>query len=199
MKTEELEYRLLFAITVAGKSEKFATNAMRSFFACAPDKGPFEAVRVMEQEKVLGMCIRSARMGNYAKLERAFREVVTAGLDLLKCTPEQMEKVHGIGPKTSRFFILWTRPNVRHAALDTHILKWLRYLGHAAPMSTPSGEKYSALERAFLAECDARKMTPRDVDAQIWEFCRNRLHLTQDWPPILRLRAATNAKHGEGK
>jgi thermostable 8-oxoguanine DNA glycosylase len=81
-------------------------------------------------------------------------------------------KIHGIGPKTSRFFILWTRPHERYAALDVHILRWLRGLGHNAPRSTPNGRKYGELEKIFLSEADKRGLSPGELDAQVWEAGR---------------------------
>jgi endonuclease III len=188
LPVEELEYRLLYSIVVAGKSAQFAENAMRSFLAQAAGLSPFDAILMMEDEKMLGACIRAARMGNYAKLERAFREIAAAKLDLATCTPEQLEAVHGIGPKTSRFFILWTRPHAQHAALDTHVLKWLRFIGHAAPKSTPSGEKYSALEKVVLDEAAARGMTARELDSAIWDWCSTGGHLGGVWPANLQPR-----------
>lgn len=189
----ELEYRLLYSVVVAGKSASFAENAMRAFLECSFQEniGPFAVVREMIESKVLGACIRSARMGNYTKLERAFTEIVAAKLDLRNCTVPDLVKIHGIGPKTASFFIIWTRPDARHAALDTHVLKWLTFLGHKVPRSTPAGDLYGKLERIVLAEADKRGVSARDLDARIWEHCsRTRLKWSQvldgnRWPSDL--------------
>lgn len=60
--------------------------------------------------------------------------------------------------------------NIR-AALDAGTLEqFLRRvkMGYDAPRNTPTGAKYRMLEAAFLAEADARGMTPAALDAQLW-------------------------------
>jgi thermostable 8-oxoguanine DNA glycosylase len=98
------------------------------------------------------------------------QQLAEAGLNLQTCEPADLEKIHGIGPKTARFWILWTRPDARYAALDVHILRWMRERGHKAPKQTPSAPKtYARLEKAFLAEADKRGLTPRELDFKIWQ------------------------------
>lgn len=164
----ELECRLLYSCIVAGKSAKFADSVMHRFLTmCCIDRTPFETLRAVNKGQ-LDAIVRQLRTGNYSKLIQCFWELGRANLDLRTCTPEQLETIHGIGPKTSRFFILWTRPGAEYAALDVHVLRWLRSLGHNAPRSTPSGSKYAELEKVFLDECRARGKKPRELDAEIW-------------------------------
>jgi len=61
-----------------------------------------------------------------------------------------------------------TRPNVRHAGLDTHLLKWLKSLGYKVPASTPTGKVYKRLESVFLAIADALEMSAAELDLAIW-------------------------------
>lgn len=187
MNTAELEYRLLYSMVVAGKSATFAENVMDRFLQ--NDKSPFALIRELEESGQLKIELQKARSGNYDKLTMGFAALAHSGIDLEKCTALELEAIHGIGPKTSRFFIIWTRPDAKHAALDTHILKWLRYLGHDAPKATPSGAKYAALEKIILQEADKRSMTPRDLDAQIWDYCSKGLHQNGEWPTNLQLIA----------
>lgn len=167
MEVRELEARLLYAIIVAGKSARFTEGVMQRLGLWSLD--PFYILRSWIRRDMLRDQLRNARSGNYRKIERAFREIVISGIDLRSCTPEELEKVHGIGPKTSRFFILWTRPHERYAALDVHVLRWLRGLGHDAPRSTPNGRKYRELEKIFLSEADKRGLSAGDLDSKIWE------------------------------
>jgi hypothetical protein len=183
MSTAELQYRLLYSMVVAGKSAKFAEAVMRRLFKYEP---PFEAIRRWTRDGELEAQLKNARAGNYSKLARGFSEVAVSSINLRKCAPADLEKIHGIGPKTSRFFILWTRPGAVHAALDTHVLKWLRYLGHDAPKSTPTGEKYLALENVFIAAARARGMTPRELDSAIWDWCSSGNYAEGVWPENLR-------------
>lgn len=189
MSTAELEYRLLYSMVVAGKSAKFAEDAMGRFVGKHPTESPFEYIRRVGSGR-LSTRLRAARTGCYRKLWHGFYEAANSGLDLATCTPSQLERIHGVGPKTSRFFILWTRPNAEHAALDTHVLKWLRYLGHKAPMSTPSGEKYATLEKIVLAEAKARGMTARELDSAIWDYGSENADSAKNgiWPERLQRR-----------
>ena len=79
-----------------------------------------------------------------------------------------LETIKGIGPKTSRFFLMSSRQGVEYAALDTHILRWMRDQGiENIPKSTPSGKRYLDLEQIYL------KMVPEgksvgEFDLEIW-------------------------------
>lgn len=166
MELPELESRLIYAVIVAGKSAQF-TDAVMPRFAFGPS--PFDSIRGWVADGCLGSVLKETRAGNYTKLEKCLRELVASQIDIRTCTPEQLERIHGIGLKTSRFFILKTRSNVRYAALDVHVLRWLRAQGYDAPRSTPNGRKYRELEKIFLSEADKRGLSPGDLDAKIWD------------------------------
>jgi hypothetical protein len=187
MKSHDLEYCLLYSMVVAGKSASFADKAMqRVFSACPREESPFEFVADLARGGQLEQHLRTCRTGNYTKLARGFAAAAGAGLNLRRCTPADLEAIHGVGPKTSRFFIIWTRPKANHAALDTHVLKWLRFIGHKAPLSTPSGRKYALLEVVILTEAKKRGMTARELDSAIWDWCSTGGHLKGEWPEILQ-------------
>jgi thermostable 8-oxoguanine DNA glycosylase len=168
MSTAELEWRLIYAVIVAGKSARFTEGAMRRL-ALTSDRSPFRNVQQWITYNQLENVLKEARTGNYTKLAKCLRELVYKNLNLSTCTPQDLETIHGIGPKTSRFFILWTRPDARYAALDVHVLRWMNKLGYDAPRTTPSGDKYAKLEKLFLEEADKRGLTPGELDAQIWD------------------------------
>lgn len=168
MTDQELQLRLLYAVIVAGKSAKFAEQAMARLFAGLGNELPFHRIKVWFCNGYLDYRLRLAKVGNYGKIFKAFHEVAFADLDLRTCSPAQLEAIHGIGPKTARFFIIWTRTDARVAALDVHILRWLGQQGYKAPRQTPQGRRYAELEAAFLAEADKRGLTPHQLDAQIW-------------------------------
>ena len=169
----EAEYRLLYTVVVAGKTADFARAAMQRFMANAGDRSAFDWVSYLDRRGELESTMRAARMGCYNRLCRSFREIAQARPNLMTATPDELMKFHGVGPKSAKFAIMWVRPLERFAALDTHVLKWLRYLGHDAPRATPSGEKYKALETIFIAEADRRGFNPRLLDAMIWEHASN--------------------------
>lgn len=165
------QLKLIYALIVAGKSARFANDKIAALFHKEP-KGclPFTSIKCWIEQGALRERLEEVGTGNYTKLDKALREIVEANLDLATCTPQELEDLPGIGPKTSRFFILWTRPNEQYAALDVHILRWMREQGYDAPRGTPqSPALYAQLERAFLAEAHKRGMTPRELDLLIWE------------------------------
>lgn len=172
----ELEEFLLFCCAVAGKTARQIASALDRFLSEA-DGPPFSHVRYLALTGQLEARIASSKLGQHYKLTRCFRELVSAGLDLRECTAQDLESIYGIGPKTSRFFILHSRQNQRIAVLDTHILKWLRRLGHETPTATPTGRKYAQIERVFLEEADKRNMNPADLDLSIWrQYSRSAQH-----------------------
>ena len=170
LAVDDGEYKLLYSILVAGKKATFAEKKMRSIMVAAKvrgDKSLFEYIERLAASGNLGVMLRWWRTGRYGLIERAFRAVVS--LHPGTCTLEELEAVPGIGPKTARFFLLWSRPFVRKAALDVHILHWLRDQGYDAPKQTPpAGRTYRRLEEAFLSEADKRGKTARELDWEIW-------------------------------
>ena len=169
----ELEYKALYALVVAGKSAKFAEAFMGRFLErfCSEGQSIFDCIIDLNDKGILRAALEECRSGNYGKLCRALPMLARlTPEDLATWTPADLEKIPGIGPKTSRFFILWTRPDARVAALDVHILRWLREHGYDAPRTTPANPKtYARLEAAFLQEADKRGMSPRDFDYSIWQ------------------------------
>ena len=85
---------------------------------------------------------------------------------------KEIESIYGVGLKTSRFFLMNTRDNVRVAAIDTHILKYLKdknVISEDVPLVTPTNKStYEAYERLFIELADKRNMNIRDFDQQIW-------------------------------
>lgn len=91
---------------------------------------------------------------------------------LRDATIEDLESIKGVGPKTSRFFRMCHDPEAKHAALDTHILKWMRAQGIDCPKSTPTGTRYLELEQKFLSLVP-EGLTPAEFDLQIWRSYAN--------------------------
>jgi thermostable 8-oxoguanine DNA glycosylase len=96
-------------------------------------------------------------------------ELAQKGLDLSACSVSDLEAVRGIGPKTARCFLMHSRRNVRHAGLDTHVLKYMREMGFDVPKSTPAGRKYIEIESKFLEIADKSGMSVAEFDLKIWK------------------------------
>lgn len=163
LTTWDLEWFAIFCVCVANKTEAHGRRVTEQL--C---HSPFGSIRSLLIHGKLGARLRELRSGQYTRLEKALGQLATGALDLRTCSVSALECIHGIGPKTARYFILRTRPGARVAALDTHILKWLRVLGHKAPKSTPSGRSYARWEQVFLGEADRLGLSPQDLDHRIW-------------------------------
>jgi len=168
MTPPQTEWFILFSIAVANKPAKATERKMDTFMNLSAATTPFGKVRSMIQYGTLGRNLRQARFGQYTRIEKAFRHVVN-GLDIGNLSVGALESVPGIGPKTARFIALYTLPGTEVVPLDTHILKFLRSLGHKAPKSTPpAGRTYARLEQAFIKEARRRGMSVRDLDTMVW-------------------------------
>jgi thermostable 8-oxoguanine DNA glycosylase len=170
----DLELFAVFAVCVAGKNAQQTADKVNDHFrdVATPTKQltPFEAIKNLVNIKVFVAYLKMAKMGQYRRIYRALRDLVESGIDLKTCTVEELEAIHGIGPKTSRFIIMHSRPNQRLATLDTHILRWMRDQGIETPKATPQSKKlYKELEQKFLTLCDKCAILPSQLDLKIWK------------------------------
>lgn len=170
----EMEEFLLFSIMVAGKSAKTTTQKLDQFLAQRDtwgldDKSPLEYIKWLIHQDRLKEQLMAHKLGQYARLEKAFTGIIKFKGRLNKIGVQDLEGVVGIGPKTARFFILHSREDARLAVLDTHILKWLKLHGENAPKTTPTGKKYAMLEQSFLNYAEKYDLHPADLDLHIWK------------------------------
>ena len=175
----EQEVTVLYIITVAGKTSEYAVNALGRFLAHTEYLGvlPFDRILELWRTDSLEAMLRECRLSPYGMRTKAFRHAATFNKrhDLRKVTPDEWANVGGervgIGPKTARYILMCLDPdNARVAALDTHVLKWLKHLGYPnVPKSTPpAGPAYNEWEEVFLLECDKRGRIPADLDLEVW-------------------------------
>lgn len=163
----ELEELLLFAAAVTAKTAVVVAKQLDNFLSGAPGSTPFKKVENMIGADALVGNMKTAKLGQYKRLEKAFTQIVK--LNPRTCTVDDLEKVHGIGPKTARFFILHSRPNQRVAALDTHMMTFLREKGYTTLDNTPSSSKvYKDLEKIFIEEADKAGKSVAEFDLSIW-------------------------------
>ena len=166
---EELQCFILFAIMVAGKKAKMMAPKLDHFLFVNDKLTPFEFIRMLIDNGVLYGALLHSKIGKYKLLLQSLPQLVNSGLDLHTCTIEDLEKIKGIGPKSSRFFILHSRPNQRIACLDVWILKYLKSLGYKVPKQTPSGKKYLEIEKIYLKICDDNGYDPAEFDLFLWK------------------------------
>jgi thermostable 8-oxoguanine DNA glycosylase len=170
----DLELFAIFAVCVAGKKAQQTADKVNDHFRDTetPTKRltPFETIKSLVKIRVFGAYLQMAKVGQYKRIYRALRDLAESGIDLKTCTVEDLEAIHGIGPKTSRFIIMHSRPNQRLATLDTHILRWMRDQGIDTPKATPQSKKlYKKLEQKFLTLCDKCAILPSQLDLKIWK------------------------------
>ena len=168
----ELEEFLLFAILVAGKTAKTQAEKLNQFLTSAKvcDISPFDWIEKLSQYCGLMDSMKHYKLGQYNRLDKAFKGILQFKGKLDSVSAQELETIDGIGPKTSRFFLLHSRPNLRVAVLDTHILKFLSEMGYKVPKATPSSKKkYRKIELDFLAECDKQGKNVADMDLEIWK------------------------------
>ena len=170
----DLELFAVFAVCVAGKKAQQTADKVNEHFrdVQTPTKQltPFETIKSLIGANIFGGYLQHARFGQYKRIYRALRDLAESSLDLKTCSVEDLEAIHGIGPKTSRFIIMHSRPNQRLATLDTHILRWMRDQGIETPKATPQSKKlYKELEDKFLTLCDKCAILPSQLDLKIWK------------------------------
>ena len=170
----DLELFAVFAVCVAGKKAQQTADKVNEHFrdVQTPTKQltPFETIKSLIGANIFGGYLQHARFGQYKRIYRALRDLAESSIDLKTCTVEDLEAIHGIGPKTSRFIIMHSRPNQRLATLDTHILRWMRDQGIETPKATPQSKKlYKELEQKFLTLCDKCAILPSQLDLKIWK------------------------------
>jgi len=163
----------LFGICVAGKGARQTQMKLGAFLDDLAylycKRSPFELVKVAVNNGSLLDMLKKHKMGQYARIEKAFEGMIR--VDTKTITLEELEAIYGVGPKTARMLLLYTRPDLDIIPLDTHILKWLRAHGYNAPKSTPAaGPKYRELELAFIKEGRKRKYTPKEWDTLVWKY-----------------------------
>jgi thermostable 8-oxoguanine DNA glycosylase len=169
----ELEEFLLFSILVAGKGAEQQAKKLDAFLSFIKKhnfgKTPFECIQQCIGYQLVNF-MKLFKLGQYKRIEGAFKGILVFKGRLKNVTIEELESVPGIGSKTARFFILHSRADVQVAVLDTHILKWMNEKGYKnIPKSTPPKKKYGEIEKLFLQEAIFHSMTPADLDLTIWK------------------------------
>jgi thermostable 8-oxoguanine DNA glycosylase len=174
----ELQTFWLFCILVAGKNSDTTNVALTKIINdLAPWDNVFDGIKRIGYEGLKDILHRH-RTGQYNRIARAIWQ--SLGVDLRNCTVNDLTKIHGVGPKTSRFFLLHSREFCDEVVLDTHILKYLReYCGVTdAPLNTPQNleeyTKYSKICKKFIQK-DFPGLSLAQADLLIWSKLSGRL------------------------
>lgn len=170
LKDEELEEYLIFWVLAAGKKASTVAKSLENFLLFwrqkLSKKNPFAIIKHVGDK--LPSELKRFGVGCYNNKAITLSQLANSNLDLKKCTLSDLEKIKGIGKKTSRCFVIHSRRNQRCAGIDTHVLKYLKSLGYEVPKSTPAGKKYDQLEEIFLQLVDESGLTLPEFDLKIW-------------------------------
>lgn len=166
----------LFCAAVANKPADQTARKLGAFLCLRGNLSPCEYVlRLGEQGGQLWYRLMACRFGQYMRIQSAFTDlsrlhVQCNRVDLLTCTLDDLLACRGVGHKTARYFLLYTRPEARYAVLDTHVLRWMReHLGVTEAQGNLSAVKYARLERLVLAYCEVSGVEPRELDTLVWK------------------------------
>lgn len=172
MNRLQLEWWILFTICVAGKGARQTQDKLDAIFKrlrqIFGNRSPFYLVGEAIAHGILDPILREFKIGKYTIINKGFAEAIK--LDLKTISVKNLEKIHGIGPKSARMIMLYYDPKSEAVPLDTHVLKYLRQMGYNAPKSTPSaGHSYNLLEEAFQKLAKQQGKTVRQLDTEVWK------------------------------
>lgn len=168
----ELELFWLFSIFVMGNNSDQAANTLERLAGVLPHSG--RVLLYLAAQPDLTHILLTQRTGKYVRFTEIIR--ASAALDLRTVDCEELERIKGVGRKTSRFFLLHSRKNMVAAALDRHLLLWLRTRGYnTAPRATPYGKKiYQHWEIIAISEMKHAfpTLSLAEADLEIWRMMR---------------------------
>jgi thermostable 8-oxoguanine DNA glycosylase len=176
----ELEEFLLFCIVVAGKTAYIQAQKLNEFLSSVNTRlmmpeniNPFQTLKSADQHGILFEEIKKEKLGQYKKIYSGFKYIVEKEYNLNRMTPEILEKIPGVGMKTSRFFLLHSDIFYKDkiAVLDTHILKFIKEnIDERAPKSTPVIPlTYRYWEDMFLKWCGSMNKDTAEFDLETWK------------------------------
>lgn len=170
---------LMFGIAVAGKNSRTTSNKIKDLVDSSSSNtgSPVKAVQNMYASEqlfpgVIEQALRIQKTGKYKVLTKAYSYLGSRPFDLATISLDELLSIPGVGPKTARYFLMYGQESTKHAALDTHILKFLReFLGINAPKQTPGNPKlYAELENSFVTQAEQLKLTPKELDNLVWQY-----------------------------
>lgn len=191
----QLQELLIFWICVAGKTAKTIAPRLNRFFINNHKTfglklwRPFDVIFMLGEEEIARQFKEYAITPNNYKA-RYVRSAarIGSGLDLKRCSFDELLEIDGVGMKTASCFLMHSRPGAQYAGLDTHVLKFMKALGYDVPTTTPgSKRKYKEIEKLYLEKIvPLTNRSPAALDLIVWRVYSSHRHLE----PLL-LRAFT--------
>ena len=177
-KTQLQEF-LLYCICVAGKKSEIETRKLDKFLRDARFGfciSPFNLIKKLMgvascEHNGLMQHLLKYKIAPYKQRFNSFKDAVTLlPEDLSEVTLDELQQVRGISTKTSRFFLTHSREDFDEPVLDTHILRFLKDVGHDVPTSTPQNPNvYERVARLFRKHANYEGKSVTDFDLEIWK------------------------------
>ena len=165
----ELQDFLFVCWLVAGKTAYVQNRKFLKFKKEFNNFGIFDAIYFFGIDYAISMAKKHG-LGKYSLLQKFIKEFNELNIDLKQCTAEDLEKLPGVGLKTSRFFLINTRSNYRCAVIDTHIIKFIsENIQKIDFKQPPNKKKYLEYETLYLNYCDKNNLNPQEFDIYIWK------------------------------
>lgn len=186
----DLEEYLFFCIAVANKTARIMAPKVALFLeASLPGESPFDCALRLEAQGLLLAELRRAKTGKYTTLVPAYPDAARRMRGRLStATLDDLMTLKGVGEKTARYFVLHSRRDSGSiAVLDTHILKYLRHIGHDVPKGLPKGKVYARLEKLVIEAAQAAGMSMPEFDLAVWSHYAS--NPGADRPPLPVLRS----------
>ena len=184
---DELLEFWLFCLFVRGKNADVQAKKLDAFVRNIRELNPdipagesLITVLMLSSNRKIEAALRACKAGQYTTLVKAISQTILHvgryRMWLQTATVAELQDLDGVGPKTARFFVLHSRPGVRVAVLDTHILQYMavRDGDGSIPKATPTGARYAQLEEQFLTLADYEEVDPAAFDLAIWRANRAR-------------------------
>lgn len=182
---EAREGFLLHCYVVAGKTAAVQVEKLNNLLAERGLLSPFEYLSFLHRTGSLLDAWRAEKLGKYTTAAQGLPLLLE--VDPYRVTVEELERIPGIGPKTARYYALYARGK-ECAALDTHILKFLRDMGvQRVPRTTPAaGKGYRRLEKVFIEIAHEFGLTAREMDDVVWRFYSG--HIEEILPGVTQMK-----------
>lgn len=171
---QELELHILFWICASFKAGMVSARClcnMLNYWNEDEDKTPFEIIRHLNRFDILPRELKKFGIGCFNKKAEYMTDLVSRNLNLRTCSVQDLESVKGIKFKSSRCFVLHTRPNQEYAGLDRHALNFLKEKGHVIPKSL-TRKNYEILEKIFLNYVHESEASTSEFDLNNWNSRR---------------------------
>lgn len=155
---------LLFCILSVGKNSDVAASKLEALLSGKDEwTTPFAYLLAQNIPELL----IEAKTGQYKRILAAITQALE--VDVETVTLDELLAIHGIGPKTARFFLVHAQGK-QYAVLDTHILRWMRSIFPDSPKATPTAQTYGKWERLCLMMMKAEfpDRTALMADLAIW-------------------------------